>query len=286
MSETPKMEMSYFPGCSLVSTARENNLSLIEFCRKIGVNLIELEDWNCCGTSSAHKISSQLALDLCARNLSLCPPGRPLLVACPSCLLQLRVAKMELRSNESLRKLYENKWGRAINTDLQLLFFLELCHLRTDLHRGTRDRSSRLNGLRVVCYYGCMLARPPKLLHQRKIHGLMEKILSSMGAVSLFWPYTRRCCGTFLSAARPEIVTAMVDKIMSGAINAGAECIVTACAMCHLNLEARNTFKNPVPILHFSEILSLAMGADSCKHWFSRHLIDPQPILKARELIR
>ncbi|MEE8551871.1 MAG: heterodisulfide reductase-related iron-sulfur binding cluster [Desulfobacterales bacterium] len=71
--------MSYFPGCSLATTARENNLSLLEKCGKIGVNLVELQDWNCYGSSSAHRIDSELSFELAARNLSLAPYDRPLL---------------------------------------------------------------------------------------------------------------------------------------------------------------------------------------------------------------
>jgi heterodisulfide reductase subunit B len=77
----------------------------------------------------------------------------------------------------------------------------------------------------------------------------------------------------------------MINRIMQGAKDSGAECIVTACAMCHMNLEVRCTLKNPVPIFHFSEILSMAFGVSGNKDWFSRHLIDPRPLLKSKGLM-
>ena len=78
MNKKKVIDLSYFPGCSLVSTATENNQSLLALFDRLGYNLIELDDWNCCGSSSAHSINSELAFDLATRNLSLAPPGRPL----------------------------------------------------------------------------------------------------------------------------------------------------------------------------------------------------------------
>ena len=86
--------------------------------------------------------------------------------------------------------------------------------------------------------------------------------------------------------AKPDIITPIVNKIIQGAMDAGADCIVTACAMCHLNLEVRCSLKNPVPTIHFSELLSLALGDSEYESWFPRHLVDPRPMLKRKGLIR
>ncbi len=277
-------DISYFPGCSLATSARENNHSLLNFCRHMGLNLVELENWNCCGSSSAHSIRSELAEDLAFRNLSLAPPGRPLLVACPSCLLRLRHAHLRLKTDDAARDRYQKMWGRPVDQNLSILHFFEVLNSPA-LSEQMLLKGRQLKGLCFVPYYGCMLARPPEMRHERGYHGLMEKTLSVLGAETLQWAYSSRCCGTFLSAARPDVVTPMVDQIIRGAKSAGAECIVTACAMCHMNLEIRCSLKDPLPVLHFSEILSLAMGARDYKGWFSRHLTDPRPLLKSRGLI-
>lgn len=279
------MDISYFPGCSLATTARENNLSLLELCGKIGVNLIELEDWNCCGSSSAHRIDSGLAFELAARNLSLAPYDRPLLVACPSCILRLRDAHLHLKNDEKARYNYENKWGKSFDPELKILHFFELLS-SIDLLDFSEDGFQKLTGLKFVPYYGCMLARPPSMRREKNYNGLMEKILSALGAKPLTWAYTSRCCGTFLSVARPDIVGPIVNGIINGAKDAGADCIITACAMCHLNMEVRCNLKQAIPTLHFSEVLSLALGTDGYKDWFSRHLVDPRPLLKSKGLIR
>jgi len=282
MKNQKTIDIPYFPGCSLATTARENNASLIHLFRHFGYNLVELEDWNCCGSSSAHSIDAGLAFDLASRNLSLVPEGKPLLVACPSCLLRLRHAQLSMKNDQNARRHYEGMWGKAFDRELPILSFFELLE-GTDILRVSKDRGQRLKGLKFVSYYGCMLARPPALRHERNYSGLMEKILSSLGATPLNWRYSSRCCGTFLSVTRPDIVTPMVNEIVGDALDAGADCITTACAMCQLNLEVRCTLKDKVPILHFTEILSLALGLGKGEHkgWFSRHLVNPKPVLRA-----
>ena len=280
-------KISYYPGCSLASTARENNESLIYLFKHLGFELIELEDWNCCGSSSAHSVNADIAFDLACRNLSLAPPGRPLLVACPSCLLRLRHAYLKLKTDSSAREHYERTWGGAFDDNLEIIHFFELLD-RLDLLSFVQDQIPRLNGMRFVPYYGCMLARPPALRHEKNYHGLIEKIMSSLGGTPVKWAYSSRCCGTFLTVARPDIVTPMVNEIIEGAGRVEADCIVTACAMCHMNLEVRCSLKEKVPVLHFSEVLSLALGLGEKKQkgWFSRHLVDPRPMLKKIHLFR
>jgi heterodisulfide reductase subunit B2 len=283
MPTTPTIDVSYFPGCSLATTAKENNQSLIECCRQMGIRLIELEDWNCCGSSSAHSIHHQLAFDLACRNLSLAPEGRPLVAACPSCTLRLKHAQHRLKNDEAARERYLRMWGRPFDSNLRVRHFFGV------LEEVDLDRLLAVNGhvridLRFAPYYGCMLNRPYALRSGSNYYGIMEKTLGKLGLRPLTWGHASQCCGTFLTVARPDIVTPKVNLILQGAADCGADCIVTACAMCHMNLEVRCTLKNPVPIFHFSEILSLAFGTPHHKQWFGRHLIDPRPLLKSKGL--
>ncbi len=284
MTSKKTIDISYFPGCSLATSAKESNQALFELCKKINVNLIELEDWNCCGSSSAHSIDSELALNLASRNLSLVPDGMPLLAACPSCILRLQQAQIHLETELDSRTEYKRLWGKSYTQDLQIMHFFELFD-QTDLAAYSEKQDRALNGLRFVPYYGCMLHRPPSMRHEKNFHGLMEKNLSSLGAEPIQWAYGARCCGTFLSVAKPEVVVPLVNEIAENAIQVGAECLITACAMCHLNLEIRCTLKKQLPIFHFSEIIALALGVNMQKSWFARHLVDPNPLLKTKQLI-
>lgn len=277
-------KLSYFPGCSLATTAKENNQSLVAFLNYFDIGLKEINDWNCCGSSSTHSVNSDLALGLAARNLFLTPPEKPLLVACPGCFLRLGTAQKEIAQSESHKQAYEARFDRKFNPDLELLHFFELL-VRMNDHGLFKDLKNRLKGLKIAPYYGCMLARPPAMNRMQNHSGLIEKIMTAFGAEPLSWGYMARCCGTFLSVSRPEIAGKLVNRIMAGAVHSGAECIVTACAMCHLNLEIRCAPENRIPVFHFSELLSMALEGTAPKDWLNRHLIDPQPLLAKRELI-
>jgi heterodisulfide reductase subunit B len=281
---TSMTDISYFPGCSLATSARENNLSLIEVARHLGYNLIELEDWNCCGSSSTHSINEDLAFQLAYRNLSLCPSDRPLLVACPSCMLRLKTAQLHLKNDPALQNQYQDTLARPVDPNLEIIHFFELLTRHFTAQPQTRAPNT-LNGLKYVPYYGCMLNRPPDMRHEKNYYGLVEKILRYFGAEGETWPFSSRCCGTFLSVAKPAVVTPMVNRIMQGALDAKADCIVTACAMCQLNLEIRCTLQDQIPTFHFSEILSMALGLGIKKSWLSSHLVDPQPLLKSKGFI-
>ena len=268
----------------MATSARENNRSLIEVARHLGYNLVELEDWNCCGSSSTHSINGDLALQLACRNLSLCPGDRPLLVACPSCILRLKTAQLHLKKHPDIQGQYRDIWGRPVDSGLEIIHFFELL-ARIFSSKPRSNGLDTLKGLRFVPYYGCMLNQPPDMRHDKSYQGLMENALTYFGAEPFAWGFASRCCGTFLSVAKPAVVTPMVNRIMQGALNAKADCIVTACAMCHLNLEIRCTLENQIPTFHFSELLSLALGLGIKKSWLSSHLVDPTPILKAKGLI-
>jgi len=277
-------DFSYFPGCSLATTAAESNHSLKESARILGFNLVELEDWNCCGSSAAKSLSTDLCIALSARNLSLAPAHRPLVVMCPRCLHQLRYAQMCLQKDPDTRRSLETHFGRPIPLDLEIVHFLEVL-VGYGLDRLKAKAVRRLDGLRYVPYYGCTLYRPPALMRKKYFQGEMENVLAALGAQAVPGAFMHRCCGSFLSATRPDIVSPLVNEITDSAVAVGAHCVVTACAMCQLNLEIRCTSKARLPVFHFSEILALALGATDYESWFARHLVDPKPLLQKLDLV-
>jgi heterodisulfide reductase subunit B len=284
MNSAPRLDFSYFPGCSLATTAAESNHSLMESAKILGLNLIELEDWNCCGSSSAQTMCKNLSLAMAARNLSLAPPDRPLVAMCPRCLHYLRHAQICLRKDPETRRELEERWGRPIPLDLKIMHFMEVL-VRYGLDRLQQNARRSLKGLKFVPYYGCTVFRPPDLQQDKYYQGEMENILAALGAQPITTGLSHRCCGSFLSATSPEIVTPLVNEIIEHAVAAKANCLVTACAMCQLNLEIRCTSLARLPIFHFSEVLALALGAEDYEEWFIRHLVDPRPVLQNLSLV-
>jgi heterodisulfide reductase subunit B len=277
-------DLSYFPGCSLESSARESNISLIEASGMLGLNLIELEDWNCCGSSSVNILDKEIAFSLAVRNLSLAPPQRPLMAMCPRCLYHLREAHQRLQQEPETLRAQERRWGRSLSVDLEIIHFLEVL-VRLGPARLKQGQVRDLNGLKFVPYYGCTVFRPPTLRKGTYYQGQLGHVLTMLGGVAFTRALTHRCCGSFLSAARADVVAPLVNEIIESAVAVGAECLVTSCAMCQLNLEIRSTWESRLPIFHFSEILALALGAKDYEGWFTRHLVDPRPLLEARGLI-
>lgn len=149
-----------------------------------------------------------------------------------------------------------------------------------DSRRLKNIAKRNLNGLKFVPNYGCTSFRPPQYhSHGKFIVGEMERVLSALGAQPLKRTYTNRCCGSFLAATRPDIATPMVNTIIEGAQAEGADCIISACATCQLNLENRCTLEKKLPVFHFSEILALALGQEYAG-WSLHHVVDPLPMLQ------
>ena len=280
-----KIKYSFFPGCSLKTSGNENTLSLLNFCDKVNIELLELEDWNCCGSSSAHSVDHDVAVNLPLRNISLVPKNTPLLIACPSCLIRMKQAHLNLKKDKQLRSKYEQDWGVPFDFDLKIVHFFEIFNEITLLDY-IENAHNKLNQIKIAPYYGCMLSMPPDLRFEPNYHGIMEKILTELGADMISFGQGTKCCGSYLSVAKPKLVEKIINEIVSNAIEAGAECLVTACSMCHLNIEIRCTVKNPIPTLHFSELLAMALGVENQQKWFPRHIIDPIPLLKRRNLFK
>ncbi len=275
---------SYFPGCSLATSAKENNKSLISMSNKLDVNLVELEDWNCCGSSSTHSINHDLAIELAGRNLSLVPVNLPLVVACPSCYFRLGQAHHKIQKTKKLRDQYEETWNKPFNDDLSIIPLFKLLE-SMNLNERIKEGKNKLKDIKYAPYYGCMLSRPLELKTEEKYYGTIEKIMKSMGAEPVNWSCSNSCCGTFLSVTKPKSITPVINKIINEAVETKADFIVTACSMCHLNLEIRCDLKKKIPILHLSELVSIALGSKSYKKWFARHIVDPLPVLKKKGVL-
>jgi len=281
MKKDNLIEITFYPGCSLTTSALENYKSFKIVCREMGIELKELEGWNCCGTSSAHSINLELAVQLALRNIALAFDKQEMLIACPSCFLRLKYAHTITKKDPNRIKEFEKRFKVDFPYKLRLIHILEFFNENKYKIRPKMP----LKSLIVAPYYGCMKNIPPKLRKELVVPSLIESIIEALGGKAVIWPDRNKCCGTFLSAIKPTQITAIINNMFENAIKIGAQCIVTACSMCHLTLEMRSTLKNRIPVFHFSEILALSFGKNSHLNWFNRHLIDPIPLLKKMKLI-
>ncbi len=283
-------EYSYFPGCSQGSSAREYGESAIVAARELGIELAELEDWNCCGASSAHMTNHLLSVALPARDLSIAQnAGGDLVVVCAACYNRLKLAQKEMKENPQLAAQVEKIIGADPRFSGEIRHLLDVIMDSLDLDELKSRVKKPLSELKPVSYYGCLMARPKGLLEEVNYENpeKMDKLLAALGAEVKPWSYKTDCCGGSLSLTRTDVVVRLVNRLYEAAEEAGANCIVTACPMCLANLEMRQAegtlqFKvvHEIPVFFFTELIVLALGNPRAEEWLGKHLVNPRPLLK------
>ncbi|MBN2027447.1 MAG: CoB--CoM heterodisulfide reductase iron-sulfur subunit B family protein [Actinobacteria bacterium] len=285
---------SFFPGCSQLSSAEEYGDSTEEVAGKLGIGLHTLEDWNCCGASSAHMTNHILAMSLPGRDLAKAKEkGDDLVVVCAACYHNLKKAQMEILEDGKLASRVESIVGSDPRFEGRIVHLLDVIAEEVGLEDLKEKVMRPLEGLKPVSYYGCLMVRPKGMITGDDPDNprLMDDLMTVLGAEVKKWSYKTDCCGGSLSLTRTDIVVELVNRLFEAAEEADANCIVTACPMCLANLEMRQkegklTFglQHDMPVFFFTEMLGLALGIPGAEEWFARHLIDPRPLLLAAGL--
>jgi len=283
------MDFSYYPGCSLHSTACEYNESVQDVFAALEVGLHELEDWNCCGASSAHSLNRALSLALPARNLAIAQDvRRDVVMPCAACFNRHKTADYEMRTNVERRALIEDVVDFEFTGAVAVRPLLDVIGNAVGLER-LKERATRpLTGLKAVGYYGCLLVRPPEVTQFENAENptLMNELLTALGVDARPWSYATDCCGGGLTLTKSDVAARLVDRLTVRAREAGAEAIVTSCPLCQLNLEMRqNGGGQKMPIFYFTELVGLAFGLDKARSWWAKHLIDPAELLQSLGLL-
>jgi heterodisulfide reductase subunit B len=276
------MKFSYFPGCTEHSTSMEYGLSTQAVFKTLGVELVEIDDWNCCGAAATHSINHLLSLCLPARNISKAQSSQAgsLVVPCAGCFNMLKRAEHALKNDEAKRKEIEETVGFTYQPSLEILALMDVMLNRIGLEKVQEKLKRPLKGLKAACYYGCALVRHPKVtqLDDPENPQYLDRLIKSLGAEPVEWSYKIDCCGADLALTYGDIVKKLVGKIVSMAKEAGAQCIVTSCGLCQANLEMRQEIG--LPIFYFTELMGVAFDIDGRDKWWSKHMISPKGLLK------
>ena len=281
------MKLSYFPGCSLDGSAKEYGLSTRAVCERLGVEMIEVPDWNCCGASSGHSTNYRLGHALAARNLILAEKqGLDLVVACAACFSRFKKTDIALKEDAELN----NKMGEIMGTPyegrIEIKHLLDVICNTVGLETIGKEVTNPLKKLRLVPYYGCVIVRPHELTQfdDEEQPQSMDNLMEAIGAECLPWSDKTECCGASLSLTRVDIVSKLARGIVEMAKEAGAQAVVTACPLCQANLDMRYG-EDGLPIFYFTELLGVALGIEG-KSWFDRHITDPLPLLTSLDLVK
>ncbi len=284
-----KLKYSYYPGCSLEATAKEYDMSMREVARLLDIELIEIEDWNCCGASSGHCTNYELSLALPARNLAIAEKeGRDVAVACAACFLRFKQTNHDLKKDDELRQRIEKLIGMPYKATVEVRHLVDIFAREVGLENIRARVKKPLEGLKLAAYYGCYLVRPPEVTQFDNSENpmIMDDLLTALGAETVEYSHKVECCGGNLLLARADVVIKLVSDICQSARNSGASAIVTACPLCQANLDMRQSGAEKIPIIHFSELMGVALGASSgtSGKWWKRHLVNPEKALKKLSL--
>ena len=275
------MRLGYYPGCSLHGTAREFDESLRAVAGPLGLELVEVDDWSCCGATSAHATNHLLSVALPARNLALAAEQGhdQVLAPCAACYNRLASARHAVASDAALAAKVPELIGRPFPNSVAARNVVEV--LREQL--GTlREKAVRpLAGLKIACYYGCLLVRPAEVcaFDDPEAPVSMEEVVAATGATAVAWSRRLDCCGGGFSLTRTASAVRLSREILDDARAAGADAIVVACPMCHSNLDFRQKTlvrrgEEGLPVLFLSELVGLALGLDAETLGLERHFVD------------
>lgn len=308
------MKVSYYPGCSLESTAADYADSIQGVARWLDIQLEELEDWSCCGATAAHSLNEFLSLALPTRNLLLAEArGQDVIVPCGLCYNRLKTAEKvllgpeaasfaaryrahleELNSLETGAEPGEAKEEKLYQGKIKIWDLLDFFTQERVLARIKEKLKRPLQGLKAVCYYGCLVARPPRVTENKEYENPtnMDRLFEVLGGTSYPWSYKTDCCGAGLALSRPDIIDTCVQRLYERALEADAECFVVSCQMCQANLDmpqnriARKFGKHYyLPVLYFTDLIGLALGHPEVRNWLKRHFVNPFPLLMRKGLL-
>jgi len=290
------MQYAYYPGCSLHASAGEYDLSTRELFKALKIGLTEVPDWFCCGASPAHNVDELLSLSLCAKNLELADKVEgDLAVACAACFSRLKFTQHTLRVNDIKRGQVEKAIDAPAVLHGKVKHLVDILARDLGLERLTAAVTNPLSGLKVACYYGCLLTRPPDVpdLDDCEAPTIMEDVLRAVGAEPVAWTHRMECCGANFTLSRPGVVIQLAHAILASAKAAGADCLMVACPLCHGNLDMRqkkieqvHKARYGMPIFYITQLVGLAVGLGADRLGLEALIMDPIPLLTEKGFLK
>jgi len=268
------MRYAYYPGCSLEATGRPYEESVAAVAKALGIELVELEDWNCCGATAYMSINEVLSFSLSARNLCQAKKvGDTLITACSACYTNLRKTETYLAEFPEIKGKVDKALAEAglrYDGGVATKHFLQTVVEDVGLDRIATFVKRPLSGLRVAPYYGCQIARPYGIEDDADNPTMMDKLITALGATPTYYPMKTVCCGGSLMGIRKEVALRLCRNILMCAQQYDAQCVLVTCPLCQMNLDAFQSSINKtygtnfnLPIMYFTQLMGMAFGLDS-----------------------
>jgi len=286
------MKYGYFPGCSLKGTGRAYEESLLPVMRHLGVELSELDDWNCCGATAYMAVDEAKACALAARNLARAEQEgyQQILAPCSACYLVLNKTQHYLAEQPPVKQMVDKALGSVgLKTSGQVPVRHPLDILLNDVGcEAVKQKVTRpLKGLKVAPYYGCQIVRPYSTFDNQHNPTSMDRLLEALGATVVDWPLKTKCCGGSLTGTLPEAGLRLAYVLIKEARVRGADLIATICPLCQFNLDSvQEELGESLPVVYFTQILGLAMGGSPREVGIGKVLTPADAVLQAAKGVR
>ncbi len=292
------MKISYYPGCTLKNHAKNFEDSTICSLNTIGVEVEELNRWNCCGTVFSLTTDDLIHHVAPIRNLIRVKEANydKVMTVCAMCYNTLKRANERIKSDPDSLDILNNFMDREeidYDGDVQVYHLLEFLKNEITFENLAKKVVKPLKKLKIASYYGCLLVRPKEIgFDDVENPTILEDLIRVLGADPVDFPYKTECCGAYQTVDRPDIIADRTHQILTSAQDQGAEIVVVSCPLCAFNLDQRQKqtvekfpeFKY-IPVLYFTQPLAIALGCPEKTLRFDLNFIDPKPILKEKELI-
>jgi heterodisulfide reductase subunit B len=280
---------TYYPGCSAEATSIPLGLSVPPVAKALDMELVELEDWNCCGSTPYWSVDKLEAASMASRNLALAEKaGLDLVTPCSNCFVILHSTNEYLKELPPFRRRVNEALAAA---NLEYGGKVKVRHLAEVLYTDVTPEAiatkvtKPLKGLKVAAYYGCQLVRPDGFDDPESPHSL-DEIVTSLGADAVPWEMKARCCGSSLALAEPDVALELINKLLRNAQENGAQCLVTPCPLCQFNLDAYQSVVNSqfkakynLPVLFITQLIGVALGIPANELALSRNIVSPMRVL-------
>ena len=287
-----KTSYAYYPGCLASLSQKELDTSTRAIAEKLGMQLVEIPGFTCCGAGDVHEARPEYYLHLNARILGQAEQLEQdtILTICNVCTLNLRQANRKLQDDPDLRE--------RVNANLREVGAasysggVDVRHLLWEIAEGEgyerlkQIAAKPLRGIRIAPFYGCQILRPSKLLgfEDPDRPQSLERVIEACGAEPVDYPSKIKCCGFPIVLAREEVALGELIQPLEEAKAAGADAMVTPCPLCHLSLDAwqgkasrEADIRFDLPILHLAQLVGAAAGLEYDELQFKRHLVRTDP---------
>jgi len=287
------MKYLYFPGCSLKGTGRAYEESFLAVFKALGLEVRELEDWNCCGATAYMSVDETKSYALAGRNLAIAERSSDLdvIAPCSACYLVLNKTQKGLKENPELRRKVVNALkaaGLDYKGKVRVRHPLDVLINDVGVEKLAKFITKPLKGMKFAPYYGCQVVRPYSTFDDQYNPVTMDKLIEAVGAECVSWPLKTRCCGGSLTGTLPEVGLRLAYILIKEAKKRGAGAIVTLCPLCQFNLDgyqdkiASKYERVDIPTLYFTQILGLAMGLPESELGIKRGIISAEAVLAGR----